>query len=634
VIFLFFLTPNINTGDAGDLISASHYLGTAHPSGYPLYLLIAKTFTFLPMGNMAFKVALVSAVFSSLALVIVYWLVFRLTLSDIAAIFTVAILMASYSYFTQSVVAKFYPLNLFLILAVFAIWLFRLETKNSNVPVSKFGHLNSEQSLYLTAFMLGLIAANHHTGILIFIVVFAALFLGNFKDVPNKKTLATWFSFGLILFLLGFIINAYILIRGFSSDFFNATKVQTIRDFYAVITREAYKGGGTVTIATYTLHGALAFWHGLKNFVSILTMNFSIFSHLLFLLGCFYMLRKNYKIFIILIVSLLFYGPFIARLALGITISEEEYYVAAHQYLIPAFAFFAVMAGLGFYQFAVWLNKLPLKLIPKILPAIIAFFPLIFLISRAADSNYRTNNVPYQLTKDMYSILPVNSVFLTFGDNATYQGWYMKIVGRYREDICQLASASTRDKTWRFEGCNKEVYGNVLPAFFSQDINKMIPVMMQNRFYAIDVIVEGSPYDEYLSSRFFSLVNLYLPNEELAYNNRYNLNSIDSFLYERIMISDKIINPQVCLSHFTDDFFTRRICARYAIHLTDIAKRFSDERYGVTGKKVNIRVGDDVNGNSTLLYTVDVTTRNEPYLALATLIQEYNQWKIFYLREK
>src|ERR1035438_6189710 len=108
-IFVFFLTPNVNTGDGGELATTAYYLGVAHPSGYPLYLLIAKSFIFLPFGNMAFKIAIMSAMLSSLVLSLLYWLMERLTSSRWSALFTAALLLQSYAYFTQSLIVKFYP---------------------------------------------------------------------------------------------------------------------------------------------------------------------------------------------------------------------------------------------------------------------------------------------------------------------------------------------------------------------------------------------------------------------------------------------------------------------------------------------------------------------------------------------
>src|SRR5208337_4452374 len=103
-IFIFFLTPDINTGDGGELATAAWFLGTAHPSGYPLYSMIGKTLTFLPIGNIAFRTAIISALFSSLSLTLIYWLILNLTSSGTASLFAVTMLLVSYSYFTQSVV--------------------------------------------------------------------------------------------------------------------------------------------------------------------------------------------------------------------------------------------------------------------------------------------------------------------------------------------------------------------------------------------------------------------------------------------------------------------------------------------------------------------------------------------------
>jgi hypothetical protein len=53
--------------DGGDLISAAATNGIAHPSGYPLYLLLAHAFQWIPVGTLAFRTNLFSAVCTVLA---------------------------------------------------------------------------------------------------------------------------------------------------------------------------------------------------------------------------------------------------------------------------------------------------------------------------------------------------------------------------------------------------------------------------------------------------------------------------------------------------------------------------------------------------------------------------------------
>jgi transmembrane protein TMEM260 (protein O-mannosyltransferase) len=53
----------VNLGeDSGDLLAASATLGIPHPTGYPLFVLLGRLATFLPVGSIAFRINLVAAV--------------------------------------------------------------------------------------------------------------------------------------------------------------------------------------------------------------------------------------------------------------------------------------------------------------------------------------------------------------------------------------------------------------------------------------------------------------------------------------------------------------------------------------------------------------------------------------------
>jgi hypothetical protein len=59
VLYLYTMAPGLtweNDGrDGGDLIAAAATGGIAHPTGYPLYLLLARVFQSLPVGFLAFR---------------------------------------------------------------------------------------------------------------------------------------------------------------------------------------------------------------------------------------------------------------------------------------------------------------------------------------------------------------------------------------------------------------------------------------------------------------------------------------------------------------------------------------------------------------------------------------------------
>ena len=63
------LAPGVLYGDSAEFQTLAATLGVAHPSGYALYLLLAKVFTWLPLENPAWRVNLLPAVMGALALV-------------------------------------------------------------------------------------------------------------------------------------------------------------------------------------------------------------------------------------------------------------------------------------------------------------------------------------------------------------------------------------------------------------------------------------------------------------------------------------------------------------------------------------------------------------------------------------
>ena len=73
ILFALTLAPTITFEDAGELIAAASSLGVPHEPGYPLWTLVAHAFTWLPIGNVALRCNLMSAVFTALAAALVAW---------------------------------------------------------------------------------------------------------------------------------------------------------------------------------------------------------------------------------------------------------------------------------------------------------------------------------------------------------------------------------------------------------------------------------------------------------------------------------------------------------------------------------------------------------------------------------
>lgn len=67
-LYLFTLCPTVWVGDSGELTAAAHVLGIPHPTGYPLWLLLAKAFSVVvPIGTVSWRLNLFSALCAAAA---------------------------------------------------------------------------------------------------------------------------------------------------------------------------------------------------------------------------------------------------------------------------------------------------------------------------------------------------------------------------------------------------------------------------------------------------------------------------------------------------------------------------------------------------------------------------------------
>ena len=76
-VYLVTLAPDVTLGDSGIFSVGAMYAGVPHPPGYPLWTLYAHLFTRLPVSNIAWRVAVSSAVSGALACGLIALLVSR-----------------------------------------------------------------------------------------------------------------------------------------------------------------------------------------------------------------------------------------------------------------------------------------------------------------------------------------------------------------------------------------------------------------------------------------------------------------------------------------------------------------------------------------------------------------------------
>ncbi|MFB0545727.1 MAG: DUF2723 domain-containing protein, partial [Anaerolineae bacterium] len=111
VLYLRTLAPSVAAifDDSLEFQLVCYELGIAHPTGYPLYTLLGKLFTLIPLGDVAYRVNLMSAFFAALTVALLY-LVARKIASRPPAVLAALSLAFSPVFWSQAIIAEVYTL--------------------------------------------------------------------------------------------------------------------------------------------------------------------------------------------------------------------------------------------------------------------------------------------------------------------------------------------------------------------------------------------------------------------------------------------------------------------------------------------------------------------------------------------
>jgi len=607
-IYLISLYPVFSTGDGGGLAVSAYMLGIAHPPGYPFYIELGKLISFIPVGNIGSRIALISVLFSILSLYMVYLitkiLIIKITNNEqyieIFSVISVVFLAVSYSYYFNSVVIKFYTLNLFLVLVLFYIGLKSLIE----------GNLNYKYML-TASFLLGLGASIHHTSLIIFP---ALLFVG----FIYFKNFIKWLLPAVLFLVLGFLVNLHLYIRSQVDAFAAAHKAENFEKFVAMILRKFYGSGSSLDAPVSALGSGEGLYYSLKNILYLFNINFSYAFIFFLLLGFFALFRKDKKIFLYTLIAFIMYSLILAKITLSGPFTIGMLYVAANQYFLPALAFFSIISSLGIYYSFIFIKNQKMEFTYKFVPKILIAFPLVFLIGRLNETNNFNNWVPYYHGKDLLAITPISSIFSTYGDNHTFELWYVKILGRFRDDVCHLTSHYYNNTNWRIEGCKpKDIYKNNIPEFFQGNLQS---IMEKKRFLSSVNLAPEHPFYNFVKIKPLLYAFFWLKKDDNTPEEWFDNLNISKF---------KFLTPEVCLNHNTDDIFTFEMC------------KFFSNSYLVMASSIKpaIRLNElvvdaDISYGSfkaPFKLTIYVSPQNQSFLEMFKAIRAYNDYSQSYL---
>jgi|GEM_PF-1872703 len=394
LLYLLTLAPTIGFRDSGDMVTASYLLGISHPSGFPLYMLVGKALSFLPVSELAVRYNLMSALFGTLAVVFVFYAVKKLLKSTFIAAAVSIMLAFSVTFWAYSIFAEKYSLYAF-----FAALLILLAV---NIK---------EKTLPFLAFILGL-ALTHHLAIVSFILpVLLLLYFTVGKKYFKKKGLLL-----LLVFLLPLLLYLYLPLRAAATPLQWGTP-DTVEKIINHISAQDYRYA-MFSAAPVSLPQK-AYLHLIKNYVN----EFTLGGLLLMLLGFWELYRKKIPLglFLLCIIGL---NTF---LFINYNIVDPQNIAT---YYFAAFVSAAVVMGFGLS----WLLE-HTGLYKKYVYAGISLFALSFIPWNYLTVDMKNYTADGNFGKNILKTAEKKALVIVNGDLPIFSLWYLEYGCGYDKKI-------------------------------------------------------------------------------------------------------------------------------------------------------------------------------------------------------
>ena len=331
VLYLGTLAPTVlpygvpDTLDSPMLQTEVSVLGIGHPTGYPTYMMLTHLFTYLPLGDSAYRVNLASAVYGVAAVLLVYLAGLRLARRAVAAAAGALAFGLSGAFWSQAVIAEVYSLEALLVgLVIFVLLVWR------DRRVGRY--------LLLSAFLVGLSLTHHLTSVLLVPGALAFIFLTDRRVFSRTGLMLKAVG----LFLLGLLPLLYLPIRALMHAPLNEADPSTPWRFLLLVTggsflAESSEKGRQCNPSSLALADAST---KLGLFGDHLLGQFSFALMVVGALAAVYLLFTDRAAAILL--GVLFFGC-LGQAGVYLQLGIEDFYV----FLIPVFLVFGLCISLG-----------------------------------------------------------------------------------------------------------------------------------------------------------------------------------------------------------------------------------------------------------------------------------------------
>lgn len=440
-VYLLTLAPTISLPDSPELVATAFTLGVAHPPGHAVYLVLGKLFSFLPLGNIAWRLNVESAIFASLMVLVIFrvvWCIVDLMervpdggtgrarprdwkRGGIAA-FCAALLAFSPTFWGFVFSAEVYHVNLFLLSLLILAFVGCIDPGTGCYET---------RPLCLIAFVGGLLLAFHTANLFYVGAVFILLWARVWSNPQGKRKMGALLPFFLFL-TLGLSVLVYLPIRvAASSSAIGFGEMVSGGGFWEMVTGGVYFDETPSFVSSWRE----GLWNVGAAFSSI-SDEFGLPLSLVGLLGLVFLGRGVPALFLLLFLVAVANVSLFGSARLG---AMEGYRFPTHLFL-PTYLVGAVLIGVGLAgmsrRWEAHGRTLPGLLVGPLMVAV----PLGFLWAnyQASDSSraYRF----YERGKRALGFMEEDALLLcTNRGNVLFNLWYFSAVEGRWQDVTPLS---------------------------------------------------------------------------------------------------------------------------------------------------------------------------------------------------
>ncbi len=435
-IYLFSAFPSIYWRDASEFQAIGFLLDIAHPAGSPLYTIIAKLFTLIPLGSVAFKVILVSCFFGALISVLLYQVILlvfgllskvlpdrsRLTFEPIIALFCALVFSFSNALWENSNVPEVYTLQNFFTI-FFMLILLKLEGERLYLLEGGQGRIMRLLMTFL--FLLGLSLGAHAILVLYVPLLVLWIYFSYFR--PTAFNTLKVISLSLFFFLLAFSVYLHLPIRSAQNPYYDWGNPETFQNLMTHAS-DRKDAAHHFSVQKSVLPSQMSMYLGFY------PDNFSYLGIVFSFIGFFYLLFKK-KVRLLLIFTLFFFPPFLFFIR----------YWGETSAFIPNFLVFCILMSVGFFVSSIQIEELIRH--KHIRPAYVSIlliliaFQFVFLFSNHLKENKGSDYwMPRDVTRNMINDLPPNAIIIS--SLTWFMLSYLQQAEGYRPDVSILSLTS------------------------------------------------------------------------------------------------------------------------------------------------------------------------------------------------